>query len=110
VVYHDGVRVFHRRRAFPGPYLRQRWRYRVKTGQLQRVRRDPKVTAFLAAGFLGILFAPLVAIPYALLTFVLGVRATRLPMRYWPIIPVAFAMHHLTYWLGIVAGLTSRRR
>ena len=26
VVYHEDVRVFHRRRAFPGPYLRQRWR------------------------------------------------------------------------------------
>ncbi|HYC92409.1 MAG TPA: glycosyltransferase [Thermoanaerobaculia bacterium] len=109
VVYHDGVRVFHRRRAFPGPYLRQRWRYRVKTGRRQRTRRDPRVTAFLFAGALAILFAPLVAIPYALVTFVLGVRATRLPLRYWPVIPVAFAMHHLTYWLGIVTGLTSGR-
>ena len=34
VVYHAGVRVFHRRRPFPGPYLRQRWRYRVKTGEM----------------------------------------------------------------------------
>jgi glycosyltransferase involved in cell wall biosynthesis len=109
VVYHDGVRVFHRRRAFPGPYLRQRWRYRVKTGRLQRTRRDPRVTAFLVAGALGILFAPLVAIPYALVTLVLGVRATRLPVRCWPVIPVAFAMHHLTYWLGIVTGLTLGR-
>ena len=39
VVYHSGVRVFHRRRPFPGPYLRQRWRYRVKTGQ--RLRHYP---------------------------------------------------------------------
>lgn len=109
VVYHDGVRVFHRRRAFPGPYLRQRWRYRVKTGRLQRTRRDPRVTAFLFAGLFAILFAPLVVIPYALVTFVLGVRATRLPMRWWPMIPVAFAMHHLTYWLGIVTGLTLGR-
>jgi glycosyltransferase involved in cell wall biosynthesis len=109
VVYHDGVRVFHRRRPFPGPYLRQRWRYRVKTGSLQRTRKDPKVTAFLVAGLFGLLFAPFVALPYALLTFVLGVRATRLPARYWPVIPLAFAMHHLTYWLGIVTGLTSRR-
>jgi glycosyltransferase involved in cell wall biosynthesis len=109
VVYHDGVRVFHRRRAFPGPYLRQRWRYRVKTGRLQRTRKDPKVTAFLAAGLIGLLFAPIAAVPYALLTFILGVRSTRLPMRWWPMIPVAFAMHHLTYWLGIVTGLTSGR-
>lgn len=109
VVYHDGVRVFHRRRAFPGPYLRQRWRYRVKTGRLQRTRRDPKVSAFLAAGAIGILLAPLVAIPYALLTFLLGARATRLPLRWWPVIPFAFAMHHLTYWMGIVVGMTARR-
>ena len=108
VVYHDGVRVFHRRRAFPGPYLRQRWRYRVKTGLLQRQRKDPKVTAFVAAGAIGLLFAPLLAIPYALLTFVLGVRATRLPVRWWPFIPLAFAMHHLTYWMGVVTGMLRR--
>jgi glycosyltransferase involved in cell wall biosynthesis len=110
VVYHDGVRVFHRRRAFPGPYLRQRWRYRVKTGQLLHTRRDPRVSAFLAAGAIGLLLAPLAAIPYVLLTFILGVRVTRLPLHWWPVIPVAFAMHHLTYWLGIVTGLTSGRK
>ncbi|HEX6099257.1 MAG TPA: glycosyltransferase [Thermoanaerobaculia bacterium] len=110
VVYHDGVRVFHRRRAFPGPYLRQRWRYRVKTGQLQHARRDPRVTAFVAAGAVGLLFAPFLVLPYALATFLLGVRVTRLPLRWWPFIPVAFAMHHLTYWLGIVTGITSRRK
>lgn len=104
VVYHDGVRVFHRRRAFPGPYLRQRWRYRVKTGRMQRVHRDPRVTAFVAAGSVGILLAPLFAVPYVLITLVLGIRATRLPVWWWPLLPVAFAMHHLTYWAGIVTG------
>jgi glycosyltransferase involved in cell wall biosynthesis len=110
VVYHDGVRVFHRRRAFPGPYLRQRWRYRVKTGRLQHTRRDPKVSAFLFAGFFGILFAPLVAVPYALLTLILGAGATRLPLRWWLVIPFAFAMHHLTYWLAIVIGILEVRQ
>lgn len=108
VVYHDGVRVFHRRRAFPGPYLRQRWRYRVKTGRTQRTRRDPKVSAFLVAGAMGLLFAPIIALPYVLLTLVLGIRATRLPHRWWPVIPFAFAMHHLTYWLAIVTGMMGR--
>lgn len=114
VVYHQDVRVFHRRRAFPGPYLRQRWRYRVKTGQMivrgSRSHRSPKVLAFLLVGFLAILLAPLVAIPYALVTFVLGVRVTRLPMRWWPVLPFAFAAHHATYWFGIVTGITSARR
>lgn len=114
VVYHDGVRVFHRRRAFPGPYLRQRWRYRVKTGRMfargsRAHRRNPKVAAFLVAGFFGLLLAPLVALPYALLTLALAIPATRLPLRWWPVIPFAFAAHHLTYWFGIVTGISSAR-
>ena len=113
VVYHDGVRVFHRRRAFPGPYLRQRWRYRVKTGRMiaegQRAR-DPRIDAFLVAGLLAIILAPFVVIPYAIVTLVLGAMATRLPLHWWPVIPVAFAMHHLTYWVGMVTGLFSPRR
>ena len=110
VVYHDGVRVFHRRRAFPGPYLRQRWRYRVKTGELlvrgsRAHRRNPKILAFLVAGAIGIALTPFVAIPYAIATLILGARATRLPLRWWPVIPIAFAAHHLVYWLGIVWGM-----
>jgi GT2 family glycosyltransferase len=110
VVYHDGVRVFHRRRPFPGPYLRQRWRYRVKTGQRLARTRDPRIQAFLIAGLFGIVFAPLVAIPYAIATLILGATATRLPFHWWPVIPLAFAAHHLTYWLGIVTGITSSRK
>ena len=112
VVYHDGVRVSHRRRAFPGPYLRQRFRYRVKTGRMfaAGARRDPRVSAFLVAGFAGLMLAPLVAVPYAVATLVLGARVTRLPLRWWPVIPLAFAAHHLTYWLGLVTGITSARK
>jgi glycosyltransferase involved in cell wall biosynthesis len=110
VTYHEGVRVFHRRRAFPGPYLRQRWRYRVKTGRMYAsgARRDPRVSVFLVAGFVGIVLAPVVALPYFVVTLVLGVRATRLPARWWPVIPFAFAAHHLTYWFGLVTGLLVR--
>lgn len=110
VTYHHDVRVFHRRRAFPGPYLRQRWRYRVKTGRMlasgQRPR-DPKIDVFLFAAFLAILLAPFVLVPYLFVTLVLGAMHTRLPLRWWPVIPVAFAMHHLTYWFGIVAGIVN---
>ena len=108
VVYHEGVRVFHRRRAFPGPYLRQRWRYRVKSGMLYVRGARPnrkKISAFLIAGTLAILFAPLVAIPYAIVTFILGARSTRLPFAHWPLLPFAFAAHHLTYYFGIVWGI-----
>lgn len=115
VVYHDGVRVFHRRRPFPGPYLRQRWRYRVKTGRMfahgsRAHRRNPKIGTFLVAGAIGLLLAPLFAIPYAIATLILGAAATRLPLRWWPVIPFAFAAHHLTYWLGLVTGIATARR
>ncbi len=109
VVYHGDVRVFHRRRPFPGPYLRQRWRYRVKTGEMlargaASYRRNPKIRAFLIGATCAILLAPLVAFPYAIAAFILGARTTRLPKRWWPVLPFAFAMHHATYYFGIVWG------
>ena len=108
VVYHDGVRVFHRRRAFQGPYLKQRWRYRVKTGEMYVRGNQPnrsRVSAFLVAGTIAILFAPFFLIFYAVVTYVVGSKATRLPgSRRW-ILPFAFAAHHLTYYFAILWGM-----
>lgn len=111
VVYSDAVRVFHRRRPFPGPYLRQRWRYRVKTGELlvrgsRAHRANPKIWAFLLAATIAILAAPIAIVPYYVFTLILGGRSTRLPARWWPLIPFAFAAHHATYFAGIVWGAT----
>lgn len=109
VVYHAGVRVFHRRRPFPGPYLRQRWRYRVKTGQMLArgsapYARNRKIWAFLLIGSIAIVAAPIAIVPYFVATLILGARTTRLPMRDWILLPFAFAAHHATYFAGIVWG------
>jgi hypothetical protein len=64
-----------------------------------------KVGAFLLVGTAAIALAPLVVIPYTVLTLVLGSRATRLPMSKRWIIPFAFAAHHLTYYFGILWGI-----
>jgi glycosyltransferase involved in cell wall biosynthesis len=109
VIYHSGVRVFHRRRAFPGPYLRQRWRYRMKTGEMlargsATYSQNRKIQAFLLVGAIAILAAPITIVPYYVATLILGARATRLPMRYWPLLPFAFAAHHAAYFAGIVWG------
>ncbi|MBI2213975.1 MAG: glycosyltransferase [Acidobacteria bacterium] len=121
VLYHDSVVVFHRRRAFPGPYIRQRWRYRVKTGRLlvsagQRYR-NPKVAGFLLAGLAFIaaaVFTPKVALgmlaAYVVITLTFGVLATRLRPLAWPLIPFAFLVHHATYFLGICWGMVTARR
>ena len=109
VVYSDSVRVFHRRRAFPGPYLRQRWRYRVKTGEMlvrgsRAHRQNPKIWAFLVVGAIAVLAAPIAILPYYVATLILGARATRLPKPHWPLIPLYFAAHHATYFAGIAWG------
>jgi glycosyltransferase involved in cell wall biosynthesis len=109
VIYHSGVRVFHRRRAFPGPYLRQRWCYRMKTGELlargaAAYSTNRKIKAFLFVGAIAIIAAPITIVPYYVFTLILGTRAKRLPMRYWPLLPFAFAVHHATYFGGIVWG------
>jgi hypothetical protein len=110
VVYHQGVRVHHRRRAFPGPYLRQRWRYRIKTGEMlmrgsRAHRSNPKIAAFLIAGTAAILLAPIAVFPYIVITLLLGARSARLPKSKRWFIPVAFAAHHLTYYFGILWGM-----
>jgi Glycosyltransferase like family 2 len=121
VVYHSAIRVQHRRRAFPGPYLRQRWRYRVKTGELLRkgeaaYRRSGRIFALLGAGVVfaaALIVAPRVAAlmlaGYFLVTLALAIPATRLPVSWWPVIPFAFLAHHATYFLGIVWGILRKR-
>jgi glycosyltransferase involved in cell wall biosynthesis len=109
VIYHSEVRVFHRRRPFPGPYLRQRWRYRVKTGEMLARGSAPyaknrKIWAFLVAGTIAIIAAPIAIVPYFVATLILGARATRLPKSDWIVLPFAFAAHHATYFGGIVWG------
>lgn len=108
VVYHERVRVVHRRRPFPWPYLRQRWRYRVKSGRLfveGRRTNGSKILAFLLAGTLALVLGPVVILPYLVITYLLGSRATRLPRPERWRIPLAFAAHHLTYYFGILWGM-----
>jgi len=112
VVYTDAVRVFHRRRAFPGAYLRQRWRYRVKTGEMlmqPAYRPNPKIKRFFVGAVLMFFLWPILGVPYYVATLLLGASATRLPRRYWPLIPFAFAAHHVTYFVAIIWGAVAAR-
>ena len=117
-VYLDpNVRVRHRRRPFPGGYLAQRWRYRVKTGRLLVERPGlhsrGRVTAFLTAGFAATAGAALFGLPfllpvgllYAATTWVLSFPIWRDDPVLFPAVPFAFALHHLTYFGGLLAGL-----
>lgn len=111
------VRVRHRRREFPGAYLAQRWRYRVKTGRLLVERpglhaRGP-VVSFLAAGFVlsagASLFGARFLLPalaaYALVTWSASFSIWRRDPLLFPAVPVAFALHHATYFAGLLVGV-----
>jgi hypothetical protein len=88
--------------------LKQRWRYRVKTGQMlvhgAKVNRG-KIVTFLVAGTAAILLSPIIVVPYAVLAIFLGARVRRLPPSQWAVLPFAFAAHHLTYYFGILWGI-----
>jgi glycosyltransferase involved in cell wall biosynthesis len=117
VVLDPNVRVRHRRRPFPGAYIAQRWRYRVKTGRLLVERPGlhsrPRVAAFLTAGFaatagvalLGLPFLIPAALLYAAATWALSFPIWRDDPALVPAVPFAFALHHLTYFAGLLAGI-----
>lgn len=118
VVLDPDVRVRHRRRPFPGPYVAQRWRYRVKTGRLLVERPGlhgrGRVAALLAAGFAGSAgvamygagFLVPAAAAYALVAWALSFPIWRRDPMLAPAVPFAFAVHHLTYFAGLLTGIT----
>ncbi len=111
------VRVRHRRRRFPLEYLAQRWRYRVKTGRMlferPGVHARGRVALFLAAGFLGSAGAAFFGLSFALpalLLYAAGAWALSFPIwrrdpLLFPAVPFAFALHHATYFAGLLAGM-----
>jgi hypothetical protein len=117
VVLDPRVTVRHRRRGFPGPYLAQRWRYRVKTGRLiverPGLHARGRVAGFLACGFAAsaaaALFGPRFLLPalaaYALATVSLSFPVWRRDPALLPAVPFAFAAHHATYFAGLLAGI-----
>lgn len=117
VVLDPAARVRHRRRAFPGPYLAQRWRYRVKTGRLLVERPGlhsrGRIAAFLFAAFaatagvalFGARFLLPAAAAYILVTAALSFPLWRRDPALLPAVPFAFAIHHATYLAGLLTGI-----
>ena len=117
VVLDPAVRVRHRRRKFPRAYLAQRWRYRVKTGRLllesPGLHARGRIGVFLACGFVatagaalfGAAFLGPALAAYALATWALSFPIWRRDPALFPAVPFAFALHHATYFGGLVFGL-----
>lgn len=117
VVLDPSVRVRHRRRRFPGPYLAQRWRYRVKTGRLLVERPGlharGRIAALLATGLVvtaggaigGWRFLLPAVLAYAAATWAVSFSIWRRDIALFPAVPFAFALHHLTYFAGLLVGM-----
>jgi GT2 family glycosyltransferase len=117
VLLDPALRVRHRRRSFPGPYLAQRWRYRVKTGRLiverPGLHARGRIAAFLAVGsaflagaaLFGNTFLVPALIVYALTTWVLSFPIWSRDPVLFPVVPFAFALHHATYFAGLLVGV-----
>jgi GT2 family glycosyltransferase len=115
-VLDPALRVAHRRRAFPADFLRQRWRYRAKTGYLWARDRaaypDARLPLFLLGGtgvlalavLEGVAFLLPFAVLYAAATWVLSYPIWRRDWVLAAVVPFAFAAHHLNYWLALLAG------
>jgi glycosyltransferase involved in cell wall biosynthesis len=111
------VRVRHRRRRFPGQYLAQRWRYRVKTGRMllekPGVHARGRIAVFLGGGFLvsagAAIFGPAFLTPalllYAAATWAFSFPIWRRDPLLFPAVPFAFALHHATYFSGLLVGM-----
>jgi GT2 family glycosyltransferase len=116
VVLDPDLRVAHRRRSFPFAFLKQRWRYRVKTGRLW-VRNpsaypDRRLPVFLiggaavlglAAAFGAAFLLPFLA-AYAAAAWTLSYPFWKRDRSLAAAVPFAFAVHHLNYWLALLAG------
>ena len=117
VLFDPSVRVRHRRRPFPAGYVAQRWRYRVKTGRLLVERPGlharGRIAAFLSAGFaatagialFGLPFLLPAALAYAAATCALSFPIWKDDPSLLPAVPFAFAVHHATYFAGLIAGI-----
>lgn len=109
--------VFHDRRAFPSAFLRQRWRYRWKTGLLlvHKPSALPRglIFAFLAGGLaaaalaalLGVRFVAIAAGLYAAAVWALSFPIWRRDPALFPLAPFVFAVHHANYWVATVGGM-----
>jgi GT2 family glycosyltransferase len=109
--------VRHRRRAFPGPFLAQRWRYRVKSGRrvVERPDGSPRalIGAFLAVAaasaagtaLFGRRFAFPAAAVYAAATWAFSAPIWRRDPALFPAVPAAFFLHHANYAIGTAAGI-----
>jgi len=115
--YKPDVVVYHKKRAFPFSYVRQRLLYRFKMGKMiyvfpQIYLKNYKIPLFLILSTLFILL-PLYSmrlfiygcIGYMALIFLCSMPSYLRDVRLVLVLPFAFPIHHIVYYAGSIAGL-----
>ncbi len=118
MMYLPNLFVYHKKRDFMVPYLKQRLKFRINNGKMAYVY--PKLYfsnyKFLLFFFVGTFFfvflflRPLIAL-YAFIFYLILLVLVSSPyfiknVRF-VILPFAFAAQHLTYYIGILIGLSN---
>ena len=108
--------VYHKKRDFILPYLKQRLKFRINNGKMLYAYptlylKNYKFLLFFAAAtlfFILLFLKPLIAfylfIFYLFLLILISLPYIAKDIRYI-ILPFAFGMQHLTYYIGILIGL-----
>ena len=118
LMYLPNVVVWHKKRGFPVPYLKQRFNFRVNNGKMLFVYpeiylKNYKFMLFFIAATLFFVFLylkPLIAL-YAFIIYFIILILISLPYALkdlrFIILPIAFSMQHTAYYLGIIVGLSN---
>jgi len=116
MMYLPSLFVYHKKRDFMLPYLKQRLKFRINNGKMlfaypKLYMKNYKFILFFIAAtlfFISLFLKPLVAfyffVLYLILLILISFPYLTKDVRYI-ILPFAFGMQHLTYYIGILIGL-----
>jgi len=117
MMYEPSIRVFHKKRKFPLAYLKQRFKFRSTNGKMLYVYPELylksyklmsffiAITFFLVLSAVKPLLFPILLIFYFILVILTSLHDILKDWRMLFVLPFAFLLHHMIYYLGILWGI-----
>jgi len=118
IVYNPYIKVYHKKRKFGLPYLKQRLKFRINNGKMIFVYpgmylKNAKfvlflfaVTSFLILSIINPIVFSAGIISYFIITFLISLKYIIKDPRFI-ILPFAFFIQHSVYYAGIIIGLSN---
>ena len=118
LIYHPDLLVYHKKRRFPIPYLKQRLKFRINNGKMLYIYpelylKNKKfllfffgISAVLSLSIFYPLFLIISLISYLILVLATSLNYIKKDIKLLFILPPAFILHHAAYYIGILIGLS----